>query len=145
MVHVRHANALCLLGDSFLSLLLGANKEDGSTVSNGFLHEIEGNIDVGNGLLEVDDVDAVTFGEDETLHLRVPTTGLVPEVHARFQKLAHGDDCHCIVLSPLSGIVGFPPVFSVNVPFRPWCYDVATHWTVTQLPRHFHFREVLGK
>jgi hypothetical protein len=69
----------------------------------------------------------------------------VPEVHARFQELAHGDDCHCIVLSPLGGIVGFPPVFSVNVPFRPWCYDVATHWTVTQLPRHFHFREVLGK
>ena len=145
MVHIGHANALCLLGDSFLCLLLGANEEDGSAVCNGFLDEVEGDIDIGNGLLEVDDVDAVTFGEDETLHLRVPTTGLVPEVHARFQKLAHGDDCHCIVLSPLSGIVGFPPVFSVNVPFRPWCYDVATHWTVTQLPRHFHFREVLGK
>ena len=65
VVHVRHANALCLLGNSFLSLLLGANKEDGSTVSNGFLHEIEGNIDIGNGLLEVDDVDAVTFGQNE--------------------------------------------------------------------------------
>lgn len=61
---------------------------------NGLLDELESLIDVGQGLLQVDDVDAVTVGEDETLHLRVPTTGLVAEVHTSVEELAHGYNCH---------------------------------------------------
>ena len=51
-------------------------------------------VDVGQGLLQVDDVDAVAVGEDEATHLRVPTTGLVAEVDTGIEKLAHGNDCH---------------------------------------------------
>ena len=40
--------------------------------------------------MQVNDVNAVAFGEDEAAHLRVPTAGLVAEVHTRVQKLAHG-------------------------------------------------------
>ena len=63
-------------------------------MSNGFLHEVVCNVDVSDCLLKVNDVDAVAFREDEALHLRVPATGLMAKVNARFQQLAHGDDCH---------------------------------------------------
>src|SRR5699024_10188674 len=53
-----------------------------------------GTIDVLQRLLQVDDVDPVTFGEDEALHLRVPPAGLVPEVDAALKELAHGDNSH---------------------------------------------------
>ena len=49
------------------------------------LHELVGAVDVGQRLLQVDDVDAVALGEDVALHLRVPAAGLVPEVHAGIQ------------------------------------------------------------
>ena len=34
---------------------------------------------------EIDDVDAAALGEDESLHLRIPATGLVAEVNAGLQ------------------------------------------------------------
>ena len=40
------------------------------------------------------DVNAVAISEDETLHLRVPTTGLMPEVDAGLEQLASGHDGH---------------------------------------------------
>ena len=61
---------------------------------DGLLDELVGAVDEGQGLLQVDDVDAVALGEDEALHLRVPATGLVPEVDAALEQLLHGDDGH---------------------------------------------------
>ena len=45
-------------------------------------------------LLEIDDVDLVALAEDEGRHLRVPEPGLVSEMHAGFQHLAHGHAGH---------------------------------------------------
>src|SRR5690606_22890172 len=56
-------------------------------------------IDVGQRLLQIDDVDAVAVGEDEPLHLRVPATGLVPEMRAAVEQLLHGYDSHCSRIS----------------------------------------------
>src|SRR5690606_10284797 len=47
-------------------------------------------------LLEVDDVDLAAGTEDVRAHLRVPVAGLVAEVDAGFQHLAHGDLGHCL-------------------------------------------------
>jgi len=63
-------------------------------VSHSLLDEFVGSVDVGQRLLQVDDVDAVALGEDVTLHLRVPAAGLVPEMHAGIEQLLHGDDGH---------------------------------------------------
>src|SRR5690606_16815974 len=49
-----------------------------------------------DGLLEVDDVDLAAGAEDVRGHLRVPVAGLVAEVDAGFQHLAHGDLGHCM-------------------------------------------------
>ena len=85
-----------------LGLLLGADEQDRAAVGDGLLDELVGPVDVGQRLLQVDDVDAVALGEDEALHLRVPAPGLVPEVDAALQQLLHGDDGHgrCSPLGP---------------------------------------------
>jgi len=77
-----------------LRLLLGADEQDRPAMRNCLFHELVGAVDVGQRLLQVDDVDAVALGENEALHLRVPPTSLVPEVHAAGEQLFHGDDGH---------------------------------------------------
>ena len=47
---------------------------------DGFLDEVVCLVDVGKRLLQVEDVDTRALGENEALHLRVPTAGLVTEV-----------------------------------------------------------------
>ncbi len=94
VVHVGHPDARGLLGHGLLGLLLGADEEDGAAVRDGLLDELVRAVDVRQRLLEVDDVDAVALGEDEALHLRVPTAGLVPEVDTALEELAHGHDGH---------------------------------------------------
>ncbi len=94
LVDVGHADARRLLGDGLLGLLLRADEQDGAAVGDGLPDELVGTVDERQRLLQVDDVDAVALGEDEPLHLRVPPTGLVPEVDAALEQLAHGDDCH---------------------------------------------------
>ena len=94
VVDEGHADALGLGGHSFLGLLLRADEEDGAAVGDGLLDELVGLIDVGQRLLQIDDVDAVTVGENEALHFRVPTAGLVSEVDTGVEKLAHGHNCH---------------------------------------------------
>src|SRR5690606_6267749 len=92
LVHVRHADPRRLLGDGLLRLLLRPDEEDGPAVRDGLLDELVRTVDVGKGLLQVDDVDPVALREDEALHLRVPPTGLVAEVDAALELLRHGDD-----------------------------------------------------
>jgi hypothetical protein len=94
LVDVGHAHALRLLGDGLLGLLLRADEEDVAAVGDRLLDELVGAVDVRQRLLEVDDVDAVALGEDEALHLRVPTAGLVSKVDAAVKQLAHGYDGH---------------------------------------------------
>ena len=49
-----------------------------------------------DGLLQVDDVDAVALRVDVRGHFRVPAAGLVAKVDASFEQLLHGYDCHCL-------------------------------------------------
>jgi hypothetical protein len=44
--------------------------------------------------LDVDDVDAIAFGENKTLHLWVPATSLVSEVNTAVEEFAHCYNCH---------------------------------------------------
>ena len=94
MVDEGHADALGLVLHGLLGLLLGADEEDVAAVGDGLLDELVRLIDVGQRLLQVDDVDAVAVGEDETLHLGVPATRLVSEVDAGVEEFAHGNDSH---------------------------------------------------
>src|SRR3712207_2689130 len=86
--------------DDLLRLALGADEQDRTAVGDRLLDELVGVVDVPERLLQVDDVEAVALGEDEPLHLRVPATGLVPEVDAAVEQLLHADDCHCSLSDP---------------------------------------------
>ena len=94
LVDVGHANALGLLAHGLLRLLLRPDEEDRPAVGDRLLDEVVSAVDVHDRLAQVDDVDGVAFGEDVSLHLRVPAPGLVPEVDAGFEQLAHGYDGH---------------------------------------------------
>ena len=97
--HVGHVHARGLGLHGFLGLLLGADEQHGAVVGDGGLDEVIGLVDQLQRLEQVDDVDAVALGEDELLHLRVPTTGLVAEVQACLQHVAHSDLSHGIATS----------------------------------------------
>ena len=99
---IRHVHAGGLGGHCFLSLLLGADEQHGAVMSDGGLDEVIGGVDHIERLEQVDDVNAVALGEDELLHLRVPTTGLVAEVQTCLQHIAHSDLSHGIATSFLS-------------------------------------------
>jgi hypothetical protein len=43
-------------------------------------------------LVEIDDVNTVALTENESLHLWVPTAGLMSKMHASIKQLAHGYD-----------------------------------------------------
>jgi len=69
-------------------------EQDLTAAGREIAHEVVRVLDARQGLLQVDDVDAVPLHEDEALHLRVPTACLVPEVNAGLQELFHGDNGH---------------------------------------------------
>ena len=54
-------------------------------------HVLVGIIDHAQGLLQVNDVDAVALGKDVALHGGVPPAGLVPKMHSRLQQRLHVD------------------------------------------------------
>ena len=80
-----------LFGDRLLGLLLGADEQDLVAMLGDLAHEVVGRSEVADGLLQVDDVDAVAGAEDVRLHLRIPARGLVAEVNAGLQQFFHGD------------------------------------------------------
>ena len=98
LVHVGHAALVGVALDGVLRLLLGADEEDRAATGDEIADEAVGLLDAGQRLLQIDDVDAVALTEDETLHLRVPPTGLVTEVCSGLQHLTHADDSHGVLL-----------------------------------------------
>ena len=93
-VHVRHAARGGLTLDRLLRLLLRADEQHAAALGDVLAHEPVRGVDAVEGLVQVDDVDPVALSEDESLHLRVPTPGLVPEMDASFQQLLHAYDGH---------------------------------------------------
>src|SRR4029077_1356934 len=78
--------------DDVLGLLLGADEEDLLATPDDIPEVLAGDVELLLGLLEVDDVDAVTRREDIRTHAGIPPAGLVAEVHSGFQQLAQ---CYC--------------------------------------------------
>ena len=94
LVDVGHAALLGVGLDGVLGLTLGSDEEDVATVCREVTDVGVGVFETVERLVEVNDVDAVALAVDESLHLRVPTTGLVSEVDARVKQLLHRDNCH---------------------------------------------------
>ena len=91
LVDVQHATSLGFALDHFLGLAFGAHEQDLATLGHKVNHLLVDVVDHAQGLLQVDDVDAVSLGEDVLLHRRVPPPGLMPEVDSRLEKGFHGE------------------------------------------------------
>ena len=91
LVDVEHAAAVGFFGDGVLRLALGADEEDELAGGGEVGDELGRLLEHLQGLLQVDDVNAVALAEDVFLHLGVPALGLMPEVNASFEQFLHGD------------------------------------------------------
>src|SRR5438270_9632718 len=72
------AGRICL--DRLLSLLFRTHEEDRSPPGDQVAHPVIGGAQLLDCLLQVDDMDTVTFGKDEASHSRVPALSLMTEV-----------------------------------------------------------------
>jgi hypothetical protein len=61
-------------------MALGADEQYPLALSDDIGHDLLCALELAQGLVQVDEIDAVALGEDEPPHLRVPATGLVAEV-----------------------------------------------------------------
>ena len=89
VIHVEHAAALGFFLDGFLSLALGAQKQDDFALRGLFGNVARSFAEHFQGLLKIDNVNAVAFAENVFLHLRIPAPRLVAEVNSGLQKLFH--------------------------------------------------------
>ena len=64
-----------LFGDGVLGLLLGADEEHGLAVGGLLADEAHRLVEAADGLLQIDDVDAVALGEDERAACAGPSGG----------------------------------------------------------------------
>ena len=69
--------------DRLLRLLLGAHEQDVLAGEHTLAHGLVRFLDRDDGLLQIDDVDAVALGEDVPRHARIPALGLMSEVDTR--------------------------------------------------------------
>ena len=86
-----------------LCLPLGADEQDAAPAGRDFPQKRQGRVQHRHGLLQIDDVYAVTFAVDERGHPWIPSANHVTEVHASFQELAHREVRNGHSGAPLSG------------------------------------------
>ena len=84
--HVGHAGAHGFVLDRLLGLALGANEEHRAALGDRVAHQGVGLFESFDRFLQVDDVDAVAFGEDVGLHAGVPTCGCDARSERRFPE-----------------------------------------------------------
>jgi hypothetical protein len=92
--HVVLRAARRVLGDHELGLLLRAHEQHVPAAAHDLGDRRARVLDALERLLQIDDVDAVPLHEGESLHLRIPSSRLVPEVNTRFEQVLHDDLGH---------------------------------------------------
>ena len=86
-VNVIHSATSCLFLDSVGRLLLSTNEKNVTAFCSDITDEHIRLFKLFNGLLKVDDVDSVSFGEDVLTHFGVPSSGMMSKMDASFEKL----------------------------------------------------------
>src|SRR5690606_14980198 len=81
-------------GDFFLCLALGADEQHAPAIGNDIAQGLQRIAEHRRGLLQVENMNAVAYAEAVLAHLGVPAAGVVSEVNARFEQLAHGESRH---------------------------------------------------
>ena len=94
VVDVVLAAALGGFGDVFGGGALGADEQHAAAGGGDVAHGAQRAVQHRHGLLQVDDVDLVADAVQVRRHARVPAAGVVAEMNAGFEQLAHGEFGH---------------------------------------------------
>ena len=81
--------ALGGIGDRVLRLPLGADEQDAPAAGDRVADRLQRPVQHRHRLRKVDDVDVGADAEDVLGHLRIPAMGLMAEMRASLQQLAH--------------------------------------------------------
>ena len=131
MVDEGLADATGFRSNGFLSLLLGTDEKNRAAACDRFLDEVVGIVDVRERLLQVDDVNAASLGQNEALYLGVPALRLVSEVNTAVEQLANCDDGHgrspCCLWLMSTTVVVCPGVLAFSTPQGPSDCAVCEH------------------
>ena len=114
LVDIGHASTLGLGLDGLLRLLLGADEKNGTTLGSDVAQRGIGAVAVDDGLLEIENVDAIALTKDVGTHLGVPTTRLVtvvaPGIKQRVDVDLYSHGIPPVVGPPREVILPYPPV-----------------------------------
>ena len=113
-VDVVLGRTLRRIGDDVGRLALGADEQHAAALGDGVGNLLQRLVQQRHGLRQVDDVDVVAGAVDVGRHFRVPAVGLVAEVNASFQKLAHAE------IRQSHGLCSFPVGLHGHLTFREW-------------------------
>ena len=96
LVDEGHPTRLGVVRNGALGLLLGAHEQDDATPGDEVTDVGVTRLDACEGFSKIDQVDAVALAQDKATHFRVPSAGLVPEVHTRVQQFLQSDKSHVL-------------------------------------------------
>ena len=96
LVHEGHPARTRVVRNGSLGLLFGAHEQDDAALGDEVTDVGVTGLDAGEGLSKINEIDAVTLAQDEATHFRIPSAGLVPEVHSRVQQFLQSDKSHVL-------------------------------------------------
>src|SRR5262249_29718914 len=99
VIHKILPAPLRLFFDCVLSLTLRANEQECPPIERLLCYELYSLFEQPLGLLQIDDVNAISLAEDILLHLRVPSPDLVPEMHTSLKQFLHRYCSQCSSLT----------------------------------------------
>lgn len=85
------ATATGFLLHRFARLAFGAHKEHAAMAARELFHKIEGFPEHGEGMFEIDNMNAVAFTKEVRRHFGVPVARLVTKMNAGLQQGTHGN------------------------------------------------------
>jgi hypothetical protein len=112
---VRHAATDCFFLDRVARRALGADEQHRASLLDESGDEVHRVAEQRQRLFEIDDMDLAARTEDVRRHARIPVTGLVAEMHASFEHLAHRDLRHGELNKGMPALRRWPG-FDLHVP-----------------------------
>ena len=103
MVDIVLAATLGCFGDFLSGLAFGTDEKYPPAAGDDVAHRRHRPIQHGHRLLQIDDMDAVAGPKQVGGHFRVPTPGVMSEMDASLQELAHSKGGKCHRLDSFSG------------------------------------------
>ena len=104
--HIVRAGTLGFSSNDVRDLGLGADEQHRPALPDCLVDQFPRAVQLSQRLLEIDQVDTATLGENVLPHLRVPPMRLVTEVHPCLEKFFKPDVCHEIPCSSRDSVAG---------------------------------------